>query len=388
MNLQRGMSMMLYRKFGKTNEEVSILGFGCMRLPVINGKDHLIDEKEAIKQIRYAIDNGVNYIDTAYPYHGGMSEVVTGKALKDGYREKVYLATKLPSWLVKSREHMDQLLNEQLEKLSTDYIDFYLVHALTKKRWENVKKHGVFDFLDSALKDGRIKHVGFSFHDEFPLFEEIMNSYDWSFCQIQYNFMDENYQAGKKGLKYAAERGLGIVIMEPLKGGSLVNDIPKDVQDIWDKADIKRTPAEWALRFLWDHPEINVVLSGMNNMEHIAENIKSAEKATPNSLTVKEKELIEEVKNIYKEKIVVNCTNCRYCLPCPAGVGIPESFTQLNNASMYDDIEAAKFHYNILLVKHDKQASKCIECGKCEKLCPQNIEIRKMLKKVVATFGQ
>ncbi len=375
--------MMQYRKLGMTEKEVSILGYGTMRLPLISEANGDINEEEAIKQIRYAIDNGVNYIDTAYPYHGGMSEVVVGKALKDGYREKIYLADKLPPWLVDSREDMDRLLNEQLDKLQTDYIDFYLVHALTEKRWRMAKENDIFDFLDSALKSGKVKHVGFSFHDELPLFKEILDSYDWEFCQLQYNFMDQNYQAGIDGLNLAAKRGLGIIIMEPLRGGSLVKKVPKDIQKIWDRAETKRTPAEWAFRFLWDNPNISLVLSGMNDMKHIKENINSASEAKPNSLTLREKELIEEVRKLYEEKIVVNCTNCRYCMPCPVGVGIPESFTQLNNAFMYDDIESAKFQYNIFVKKQDKNASKCVECGKCEKECPQNIEIRKMLKEVV-----
>jgi predicted aldo/keto reductase-like oxidoreductase len=379
---------MLYRKLGKTGEEVSVLGFGCMRLPIIDGDNNNIDEKAAVEQIRHAIDKGVNYIDTAYPYHGGMSEVAVGKALKDGYREKVFLADKLPPWMVNSREDMDKILDDQLEKLGTDYIDFYLVHALTKKRWNMALKYDIFDFLDSARKSGKIKHVGFSFHDELPLFKEIINSYDWEFCQIQHNFMDQDYQAGIEGLNIAAERNMGVIIMEPLRGGSLVNNIPDSVQKLWNKSDKKRTPVEWALRFLWNNPNISLVLSGMNNMEHIDENIKIAGEAYPDSLTEKEKELINEVKKLYKEKIVVNCTNCKYCMPCPAGVGIPDCFTQLNNASMYDDVEAAKFMYFVLLTKQDKEASKCVECGKCEKQCPQNIEIRKMLKEVVRMFEE
>ncbi len=378
---------MLYRELGKTNKEVSILGFGTMRLPTID-EDKNINEEEAIKQIRYAIDNGVNYIDTAYPYHGGMSEVTVGKALKDGYREKVFLADKLPPWMVNSREDMDRVLDEQLEKLGTEYIDFYLVHALTKKRWEMALKYDIFDFIDSARKSGKIKHVGFSFHDELPLFKEILDAYDWEFCQIQYNFMDQNYQAGKEGLNLAAEKGLGIIIMEPLRGGNLVNNNPIDVQRIWDRADQKRAPVEWALRFLWDNPNISIVLSGMNDMDHIKENIKIASEAKPNSLTEKERGLIEEVRKQYKEKILVNCTDCKYCMPCPVGVGIPDCFTQLNNYSMYENKGTAKFQYEVFVAKQDKEASKCIECGKCEGECPQNIEIRKMLKEVVNTFGK
>ncbi|WFD09387.1 aldo/keto reductase [Tepidibacter hydrothermalis] len=376
---------MLYRKFGKTNEEVSALGFGCMRFPVIDGKSDQIDEKEAIKQIRYAIDNGVNYIDTAYPYHEGMSEIVTGKALKDGYREKVFLATKLPSWLIKSREDMDKYLNEQLEKLGTDYIDFYLVHTLTKNLWSSLKEHDIFDFLDTIVKDGRVKHVGFSFHDELPLFKEIVDSYDWEFCQIQYNFMDQNYQAGKEGLKYASNKGLGVVIMEPLRGGSLARNIPDDIKAVWDKADVKRSPAEWGLRFLWDQPEVSVVLSGMNDMNHIDENIKTASDTCENSLTEKEKELIDEVKNIYLNRMVVNCTDCKYCMPCPAGVNIPRNFEILNGSSMYNDVEHFKWMYNNFVGRKEK-AFNCVECGKCEEACPQHIHIIDNLKKVTDLF--
>ena len=376
---------MLYRKFGKTREEVSILGFGCMRFPVVDKDYKKINEEEAIKQIRYGIDNGINYIDTAYMYHGGMSEPLVGKALKDGYRERVKLATKLPSWLVHSREDMDKYLNEQLEKLQTDHIDFYLMHALNKAYWENLKKYNVFDFLDKALADGRIKYAGFSFHDDLNLFKEIVDYYDWSFCQIQYNFMDENYQAGKEGLKYAAEKGLGVVIMEPLRGGSLTRNIPEDVKAIWDKAEIKRSPAEWGFRFLWDQPEVSVVLSGMNEIQQIEENIKSTETAYPNSLTEKEAALIHEVKQIYESRIKVNCTNCRYCMPCSFGVDIPSNFEYLNEASIYGDIKASRNKYNSSL-KSSEKASSCKECGKCEKLCPQHIQIRKMLKEVVETF--
>ncbi|MEJ8553789.1 aldo/keto reductase [Tepidibacter sp. Z1-5] len=376
---------MLYRKFGKTNEEVSILGFGCMRFPVIDGKSDQINEEEAIKQIRYAIDNGVNYIDTAYPYHEGMSEIVTGKALKDGYREKVFLATKLPSWLIKSREDMDKYLNEQLEKLGTDYIDFYLVHTLTKNLWSSLKEHDIFDFLDTIVKDGRVKHIGFSFHDEFPIFKEIVDAYDWEFCQIQYNFMDENYQAGKEGLKYASDKGLGVVIMEPLRGGSLARNIPDDIQSVWDKADVKRSPAEWGFKFLWDQPEVSVVLSGMNDMNHIDENIKTASDTYENSLTEKEKELIDEVKNIYLNRMVVNCTDCKYCMPCPAGVNIPKNFEILNGASMYNDVEHFKCMYNDF-VGYKEKALNCVACGKCEEACPQHIHIIDSLKSVRELF--
>jgi len=376
---------MLYRKLGKTDEEVSILGFGCMRLPITNNDPAKIDEKEAIKQIRYAIDNGVNYIDTAYPYHEGASEFLVEKALRDGYRERVKLATKLPSWLIKSREDMDKYLNEQLQKLQTDHIDFYLLHALNKEDWENLKKHNVFEFLDKAIEDGRIKYAGFSFHDELPLFKEIVDAYDWTFCQIQYNFIDENYQAGTKGLKYASQKGLAVIIMEPLRGGNLARVVPDDVKKLWNKAHIKRSPAQWGFRFLWNHPEITVVLSGMEKMDHIKENIRESNNGYANSLTEKELQLINEVKEIYISRIKVDCTNCRYCMPCPFGVNIPKNFKYLNMASIYSDVKKQEKKYVNHLNKNEK-ASNCRKCGKCEEACPQNIKIRNMLEEVVKTF--
>lgn len=378
---------MLYRKFGETDEMVSTLGFGCMRFPTIDGDMKNIDEKKAIEMLRYSIDNGVNYIDTAYPYHGEMSEDLVGKALQDGYREKVYLATKLPSWLIKKREDMDKYLNEQLEKLQTDHIDFYLVHALRESFWGNLKENGLFGFLDSILKDGRVKYVGFSFHDNIELFKEIVDAYDWTFCQIQYNFVDEDYQAGKEGLEYAAEKGLGIVIMEPLRGGKLVSRIPEEVKDTWNSADTKRTPVEWALRYLWDYPEISTVLSGMSTLDQVKENIKYADEGKSNSLTEKERSLISKVASLYKEKIKIDCTFCRYCLPCPAGVNIPAAFEYYNDGFMFEDIEGEKKNYN-KFIKDEAKASKCVECGKCEEECPQNIPIREKLKEVVKTFEE
>ena len=352
-----------------------------MRLPTIGGDDSQIEEEKAAQMIRYAIDCGVNYIDSAYPYHGGMSEFLIGKALQDGYREKVYLATKLPSWQITSREDMDRYLNEQLERLKTDYIDFYLVHALNKDFWPLVKKHGIFDFLDSALKDGRIKYTGFSFHDNLDLFKEIIDSYPWDICQIQYNFIDENFQAGKKGLMYAASKGLGVVIMEPLRGGFLVSG-PPEIQKIWDSAETKMSPAAWALRYLWDYPEISVVLSGMSDIEQVKSNIEFAEIGFPNSLTEQEKELISRVKEIYRSKTRVYCTDCHYCMPCSSGVNIPENFKLLRNAEMFGRVEEEKLSYSGL----EGKASNCTECGECEEKCPQKTPIREMLKEVVNLF--
>ncbi|MEZ4357794.1 MAG: aldo/keto reductase [Eubacteriales bacterium] len=379
---------MQYRRFGKTNEMVSALGFGCMRLPLIPGGDTTkIDEKKATELIRYAIDNGVNYIDTAYTYHGtgmakgGESEPFVGRVLKDGYREKVNLATKLPSWLINSREDMDKYLNEQLKRLDTDFIDFYLVHSLNKTHFDNVKKLGVGEFLDKAIKDGRIKYAGFSFHDNNETFNEIVDFYDWSFCQIQYNYLDEDFQAGIKGLRYAAKKDLGITIMEPLRGGKLAEGIPKEVENVFGKANIKRSPASWALRWVWNHPQVSTLLSGMNSMDQLTENLDIANDAKPNSLSEEELRTIKEAKNAFISRTRVNCTACGYCMPCPSGVNIPACFNLYNNYHIF----GREDEYNFFIgPKH--RASCCVECGKCETHCPQGISIREELKKVKALF--
>lgn len=372
---------MKYREFGKCGFKVSALGFGCMRLPIINADEKQIDEKKAISLIRYAIDNGVTYIDTAYPYHKGSSEIVVGKALKDGYREKVKLATKLPTWLTNTYGDFDKYLDEQLERLQTSNIDMYLLHALDKTRWNKLLELDIFRFIKSALSDGRIKQIGFSFHDKIDVFKEIIDAYDWDFCQIQYNFLDDNYQAGTEGLEYAAKKGIGIVIMEPLKGGRLSKTPPISVKRQWSKTEVDKTPAEWALRWVWNHSEVTTLLSGMNSMEQIIENIKTSESALPNSLSEKDLELINNVKLQYNELIKVQCTACGYCMPCPVGVDIPKNFAILNEASMYNEHDKQSHAYNNDLTLKQRAIS-CIECGKCETLCPQHIEIRKHLKEV------
>ena len=378
--------IMLYRKFGKTNEMVSILGYGCMRLPLMPGNDpSKIDEEEGIKLLHYAIDQGVNYIDTAYPYHGtgmgggGQSEPFVGKALKNGYREKVKLATKLPSWLIKSREDMDKYLNEQLERLDTDHIDFYLVHSLNAHTWKVLKENGISEFLEQALKDGRIKYAGFSFHDKLELFKEIVDYYDWSFCMMQYNYLDEEYQAGTEGLKYAAAKGMGVAVMEPLRGGKLATHIPEDVKMVFDEAETKRTPAEWALRWVWNHPEVSLLLSGMNSMEQIDSNLKTASEAVSDTLTSKELAIMDKAKSTFKARIKVNCTACGYCMPCPSGVNIPTNFSIINNYHMFGENNYTK-------LEEKQKASNCIKCGICETHCPQGISIREELEDIVTTF--
>ncbi|BAI61451.1 aldo/keto reductase family protein [Methanocella paludicola SANAE] len=377
---------MMYRKMPKNGDELSILGFGCMRLPVKeNGS---IDEERATKQVRYAIDHGVNYVDTAYPYHNEQSEPFLGRALADGYREKVKLATKLPGWMAKSRKDMDQFLDVQLEKLNTDHIDYYLVHALVGDLWDKLVTMGVADFLDNAKADGRIVNAGFSFHGAGEDFKRIVDAYDWDFCLIQYNYLDEKNQAGTEGMEYAASKGLGIVVMEPLRGGNLTNPVPVSVKAIWDTAPTKRTPAEWALRWVWNHPEVTVVLSGMNKEDHIDENLKVADEAFPHSLTEAELELVRNVERKYRELMKVGCTGCRYCMPCPEGVNIPLCFEIYNDKYLSGNADGARFMYaarlgSVLSVGEPEFASKCVQCGDCLDKCPQHIEIPTMLESVV-----
>lgn len=378
---------MLYRKMNNVGSDLSILGFGCMRLPVT--KDGKIDEKQATQMLRYAIDHGVNYVDTAYPYHKGESEPFLGRALQGGYREKVKLATKLPIWLIESRADMDRYLDEQLKRLQTDHIDFYLVHGIMRPFWEKLLQLGVTDFLDDAIADGRIKYAGFSFHDEVALFKEVVDAYRWTFCQIQYNFMDEQSQAGTEGLKYAADRDLGIVVMEPLRGGMLTKEIPS-INQIWKKAPVQRSLSEWALRWVWNHPEVTVVLSGMSSLPQVEENVAYADRGNSGSLSPEELELFKEAENEYKKRIMVPCTGCRYCMPCPSNVSIPECFEMYNQGCMFDAPDVAGINYNIVMggmfTGSPGFASLCTECGECEEKCPQGIPIREHLKKVAVYF--
>ncbi|QEN08223.1 aldo/keto reductase [Oceanispirochaeta crateris] len=377
---------MLYRPFGKTNEKLSILGFGAMRLPIIGDDVSQIDEDKALKMIRHAIDEGVNYLDTAWPYHGGNSEAFCGKVMKDGYREKVNIATKLPSWDIKKHEDMDRILDQQLKRLGVETIDFYLIHSLNTANWNNMKKHDYKSFLSRAVEAGKIRYIGFSHHDSIDLFKEIVDDNDWDFCQIQLNYLDENYQAGLEGMDYASSKGMGVVVMEPLRGGMLARkEIPEELQAIWDSAEVKRSPAEWALRSVWNREKVSVILSGMTTMEQVVENLKTASQALPSSLSEEENKIIIRAQNYFHSKIKVDCTNCRYCMPCPQGVYIPEIFWAYNHEALFGDFNKAKLWTTSFLKEHQRP-SNCNRCGACEKHCPQNIEIRKHLKVIAARY--
>jgi predicted aldo/keto reductase-like oxidoreductase len=370
-----------YRDFGSMDWKVSALGFGAMRMPTVGGKPSKINEPEAIKMIRYAIDHGVNYVDTAYVYHGGQSEGLVGKALRHGYRERVRVATKMPTWLVKSQKDMDKFLKVQLGRLKMDFVDFYLLHGLTGSRWESLQKLEVCRWAEKKIQEGKILHFGFSFHDEFTVFKNIIDSYDgWSFCQIQYNYMDSDYQAGTKGLEYAASKGLAVVIMEPVAGGRLGMMPPADVQTIFDSALVKRTPAEWALQWIWNHPEVSVALSGMSTMKQVMENVESAGRSGPNKLVPEDLEIINQVRQKYKEQGFIGCTGCGYCMPCTSGVDIPKIISFYNEYYIKGKSDEVKKKYREQINKKN-QAGKCSRCGKCEEKCPQNLSIREVLNR-------
>jgi predicted aldo/keto reductase-like oxidoreductase len=376
---------MLYRTIPKNGDQLSILGFGCMRLPSI---DRDIDEERAGEQVRRAIDMGVNYLDTAYPYHLGKSEPFLGRALADGYRDKVRLATKMPPWLINGPEDMKRIFNIQLKRLNTDRIDYYLIHGLEGENWPKIKEMGVLDFMEGLKKDGRILNAGFSFHGDKDAFKEITGAYDWEICLIQYNFLDEDNQAGTEGLEYAASRDLGVIVMEPLRGGNLTGRIPGEVQAIWDEAEIKRTPAEWALRWVWNRPEVTCVLSGMGEEEHIEENLRIAGNAQPDSLTQDELQLVKRAAETYRKVMKVGCTGCGYCIPCPEGVNIPECFKIYNDKHAFNDpVAAVNYILHVRSTTHGTHsASLCVNCGECVDKCPQHLPIPELLEEVAAEF--
>jgi predicted aldo/keto reductase-like oxidoreductase len=351
--------------------DVSILGFGAMRLPT-TGAPPRIDEEAAARVLHAALARGVNYVDTAWPYHGGESERFVGRALKGGWREKVRLATKCPVWEVERPADWERLLDAQLEKLDTDRIDFYLLHALDGERWAQVQALGGLEALRRARDDGRIGHLGFSFHGPLDAFRQIVDGADWEFCQIQLNYLDERYQAGVEGMRHAASRGLGVIAMEPLRGGALTK-APPPVEAIWARAGRPWTPAGWALRWVWSHPEVITVLSGMNALEQVEENVAAACAAAP--LGPVDLAAVEEVKAFYRARMPVSCTTCGYCQPCPSGVAIPDVFAAWNAALMFESRTGPAFAYQHFVVEAGGGAERCGACRDCVPRCPQGIPI-------------
>jgi predicted aldo/keto reductase-like oxidoreductase len=358
-----------------------------MRLPEKRGR---IDEKRAADQIHYAIERGVNYVDTAMPYHMGASEAFLGRALGDGYRDLVKLATKLPHWMVQERADMDRVLSIQLDTLKTDRIDYYLMHNINHRSWERLKHLGALDFINHAKAEGRIGAAGFSFHSGFDDFKKIIDDYDWDSCQIQYNFLDERNQAGTRGLEYAASKNIAVIVMEPLRGGNLADPVPPSVQALWNTAPLKRSGAEWALRWVWNHPEVTTVLSGMNRESHIEENIRIAEDARPDSMTAEELALIKRVEGIYRDLMKSGCTGCRYCMPCREGVNIPGCFEHFDSYHLFKKGWPYSFVYAFMLggIIDGKPglASQCTNCGACVEECPQQLPIPELLKEVERDF--
>lgn len=368
---------MQYRK-NRQGEPISILGYGCMRF---TKKGNSIDIDKAEKEVMAAIRGGVNYLDTAYIYPG--SEVALGEILKRNHcREQVSIATKLPQYLIKSEAALDKYFNEQLSRLQTDYVDYYLMHMLTDiAAWEKLCKLGIKEWIAKKKEEGKIKNLGFSFHGNTEMFLQILDAYDWDFCQIQYNYMDEHSQAGRKGLQAAAEKNIPVIIMEPLRGGKLVDLLPEKAKKLIADNERKRTPAEWAFRWLWNQPEVTCVLSGMNSSDMVEENVQIASSAEAGAFTKEDFALIEAVKQEINRNIKVGCTGCSYCMPCPKGVDIPTAFRCYNR--MYtENKKAGRFEYAqiVALQKEMSDMGRCIECGKCESHCPQHIEIRRELK--------
>lgn len=362
----------------KYGNKLSILGFGCMRFP---RKGTGIDMAETEREILTAYENGVNYFDTAYIYPG--SEAAIGEIFeKHSMRDKVYIATKLPHYLIKSREELDTRFNEELKRLRTDYIDYYLMHMLTdSETWSRLKSLGIEEWLEEKKASGAIRQVGFSYHGNTDMFCTLIDSYDWDFCQIQYNYMDEHSQAGRRGLHYANSKGLAVIIMEPLRGGKLVTHLPEEAEKIFSEYKIKHTPAQWAFRWLWNQPEVTVVLSGMNSDEMVRDNINTASSVKIGELGEDEEAMLKKVVRAINSKMKVGCTGCGYCMPCPKNVDIPGTFSAYNRRFAEGKFWAYVDYFMCTALRtNSTAASNCIECGKCEKHCPQHIEIRKQLK--------
>lgn len=382
---------MLYNTLGKSNLKVSRLGFGTMRLPT-KGRNDIIDEEEATKMLTYGIENGINLIDTAYPYHSaelggnGESETFLGNYLQENsYRDDVLISTKSPSWAIEKTEDFDLYLDEQLKKLQTDHIDIYLLHSLTETDWPKVRDLGVLDFLDDCLSSGKIDHVGFSSHMEIDYVIEVIDEYPkWEVALTQMNYLDEYYQSGVMGLNYLKEVNIGSMVMEPLRGGRLVQNIPESIQKLWDSAEVKRTPLEWALQYLWNRDDVDCVLSGMTSLEQVKENVKLA--SQEDIISENDQELIREVARTYKTFLGNDCSRCGYCMPCPHGVDIINCLAEYNIAHMMGNPKASAMQY-FSLIDDDSRADSCVDCKECLPFCTQMLNIPEELQKVYEYFG-
>jgi len=377
---------MQYRHFPLIEgTEVSALGLGCMRLPTLGGDDSAIDAATFDLMLAAAEEAGINYLDTAYVYHRQQSEVALGAALeRSGRRDRFYLATKSPVWLVKSSSDWERLLDEQLARLKTDHIDFYLLHGLGPDRWATIQNLGGLKALEKAKAEGKIRHIGFSFHDSLDSFKKIVDGYDgWEFCQVQYNYVDRSYQAGEEGLAYAAEREIGVIVMEPLRGGALASP-PPQVREVLSSYPTPRLPYEWALRFALNRQEVSLVLSGMGTVNQVWENAAIAASARINALTKPELEILERARDLYKERERVPCTSCGYCQPCPHGIPIPEVLSLYNAGSMFDTKKSTSFWYKAQYLSSGRGGDSCIQCGECLPKCPQGIAIPDRLEEAHA----
>jgi predicted aldo/keto reductase-like oxidoreductase len=379
-----------YRQFGTLDWEVSALGFGAMRLPTIGGDREQIDAAKAGAMLRYAFDHGVNYVDTGYPYHDGRSESFVGGILNDGYRDTVRVATKMPIWQVDARADLDRIFTEQLAKLQTDHVDFYLFHGLREERWARMRELDALQWAETQVEEGRIGHLGFSFHDRFDVFKRIVDGYEgWTLCQVQYNYVDQDYQAGIRGVRYARAKGLAVVAMEPIQGGNLAVNPPPAIRAIWEETPVPRTPAEWALHWVWNQPEVTVALSGMSTLEQVAQNVRSAAASGPDTLTRAELQLIARVRDRYREYGFIGCTRCGYCQPCPQGVDIPENlaFSNAYYTVRGDDAaqDAVKARY-ATTIPCAARAAQCVQCGECEAKCPQQLPIPRLLTRTARRF--
>lgn len=362
---------MKYNTLGKTGYKTSLLGFGAMRFPVIDNNPENIDMPKAMEMVHYAIDNGINYIDTAYPYHRGQSEVFLGKALKNGYREKVVLVTKSPLWMIKKQSDFDKYLDEQLKRLDTGYIDIYLFHALNEKFWNIVTEHKLLDSMVNAVKDGRIRHIGFSFHAGYGLFCKIIDSFDWDLSMVQYNYTDADEQAGVKGIIYARSRNIPVAVMEPLRGGDLINCMPNDVVEILNSAKVPKSLLEWAFGWLLGQKELGIIISGMSDLDQVKQNIGIF--SQDHKFTEDDFEVLAKACKLLESKKRVKCTLCGYCDICPQNIPIAEVLHIYNSYLLFQKETSKKYYAG--LIKQNKGFNSCVACKKCEEICPQSIEV-------------